>query len=143
VPAEPVPPEEGQLGQTGSRAVANSSLGGTVSVNGVQVVATSARANAQGPRPAADGYELYTVDLRLENQTAQPLTYEQSDFILVDRRGNESTAICGGVEPAIASGELDPGAAIEGVVTFEVPERFRADRLVVLVDGARVGFQLR
>jgi hypothetical protein len=143
LPREPVPPEEGQLSQGGSRAIANSSLGGTVSVNGIQAVATSARPDAPGPRPAPAGYQLYTVDLRLENQSAQPLTYELSDFILVDRRGNEATAICGGVEPAITRGDLAPGDALEGVVTFEVPERFRADRLVVLVNGARVGFQMR
>jgi hypothetical protein len=143
LPREPVPPEEGQLSQGGSRAIANSSLGGTVSINGIQAVATSARPDAQGPRPSPAGYQLYTVDLHLENQSAQPLTYELSDFILVDRRGNEATAICGGVEPAITRGDLAPGDALEGVVTFEVPERFRADRLVVLLYGARVGFQLR
>jgi hypothetical protein len=140
LPAEPVEPEQGQLSQGGSRAIANSSLGGTVSVNGVQMSATSARANAQGPRPAAEGYQFFTVDLRIENQTAQPLTYEPSDFILVDRRGREATAICGGIKPAIARGELAPGTGTEGVVTFEVPERFRAERFVALVNGARVGF---
>ena len=88
LPNEPVPAREGQLGQGGSRTIANSSLGGTVNVNGVQAVATSARPDAQGPRPAAEGYQLYTIDLRLENQTAQPVNYELSDFILVDRRGN-------------------------------------------------------
>jgi hypothetical protein len=143
LPRDPVPAEEGQLSQGGSRAVANSSLGGTVSVNGVQAVATAARADAQGPRLPPAGYQLYTVDVRLENQTAQPLTYELSDFILVDRRGNEATAICGGVEPAVTQGELVPGAALDGVVTFEVPERFRADRFVVLINGARAGFQVR
>jgi hypothetical protein len=143
LPVDPVPPQEGQLGQGGSRAMANSSLGGTVNVNGIQAVATSARPNAQGPRPAAEGYQLFTVDLHLENQTAQSVNYELSDFILVDRRGNEATAICGGIEPAITRGELTPGTGIDGVVTFEVPERFRADRFVILVDGARVGFQLR
>jgi hypothetical protein len=140
LPAEPAEPGAGQLSQGGSRAVANSSLGGTVSVNGVQMVATSARANAQGSRPPAEGYAFFTVDLRIENQTAQPLTYELSDFILVDRRGREATAICGGIEPAITRGEVAPGAGVEGVVTFEVPERFRAERFVALVDGARVGF---
>ena len=142
-PAEPVPAAEGQLAQVGSRTIASSSLDGTVSVNGVQLVATSARPDAQGPRPAAEGYQFYTVDLRITNDTADPLAYELGDFVLVDRRENEATAICGGVEPAITRGELEPGSGIEGVVTFEVPERFRAERLVVLVNGARVGFQLR
>lgn len=140
LPAAPVEPDQGQLGRGGSRAIANSSLGGSVSVNGVQVSATSARANAQGPRPAAEGYEFVTVDLRIENQTAQPLRYEPVDFILVDRRGRETTAICGGIEPAIARGELAPGTGIDGVLTFEVPERFRPERFVALIDGARVGF---
>jgi hypothetical protein len=143
LPVEPVPPEQGQLSQGGARAVANSSLGGTVSVNGITVVATAAQPGATGPRPVPAGYQLYTVDLRIENQTAQPLTYKLSDFILVDRRDNEATAICGGVEPAITSGELAAGSGIDGVVTFEVPEGYRAVRFVVLVNGARAGFNLR
>lgn len=143
LPVDPVPAAEGQLSQGGSRAVANSSLGGTVNVNGVQVIATTARPNAEGPRPAPSGYELYTVDLQVENQTAEPLAYDLSDFLLVDRRGSEATAICGGIEPAITRGELAAGAGMEGVVTFEVPAKFRAERFVFLVNGARVGFLLR
>jgi len=143
LPVEPVPPEQGQLSQGGTRAMANSSLGGTVSVNGVTVVATSAQPNATGPRAVPAGYQLYTVNLRIENQTAQPLPYELSNFILVDRKGNEATAICGGVEPAITRGELAAGNGIDGVVTFEVPEGYRAVRFVVLVNGARAGFNLR
>ncbi len=143
LPVEPVPPEQGQLSQGGARAVANSSLGGTVSVNGVTVVATSAQPNATGPRTVPAGYQLYTVNLRIENQTAQPLPYELSNFILVDRKGNEATAICGGVEPAITRGELAAGNGVDGVVTFEVPEGYRAARFVVLINGARAGFNLR
>jgi len=143
LPVEPVPPDQGQLSQNGARAVANSSLGGTVSVNGVTVVATSAQPAATGPRPVPAGYQLYTVNVRIENQTAQPLTYELSNFVLVDRKGNEATAICGGVEPAITRGELAAGNGIDGVVTFEVPEGYRATRFVVLVNGARAGFNLR
>lgn len=143
VPAEPVPAAEGRLAQAGSRTMANSSLGGTVSVNGVRLVATSARPDAEGPRPTTDGYRFFTVDLRIANDTTEPLTYELGDFVLLDHRDNEATAICGGAEPAITRGELEPGSEVEGIVTFEVPERFRAERLVVLVDGARVGFRLR
>jgi hypothetical protein len=143
LPAEPVPAEEGQLARAGSRAAATSSLGGTVSVNGVRVIAAAARADAPGPRPAAEGFAFFTVDLRLANETEQPLSYEPSDFILIDRRGRELTAICGGIEPSIARGEARPGEEIAGVVSFEAPERFRAERFVVLVDGARVGFDLR
>jgi hypothetical protein len=143
VPTAPVPASQGRLRQGSTRAVANSTLGGTINVNGIGVVATAAHAGAEGARPPADGYQFVTVDLQIANQTAQPLDYELSDFILLDRRENEATAICGGVEPAITRGQLAPGATLSGIVSFEVPEKFRAERLVILLGGARAGFLLR
>ncbi|MFN8591638.1 MAG: DUF4352 domain-containing protein [Thermomicrobiales bacterium] len=143
LPLAPVEPEEGRLNQINSRAVANASLGGNVSVNGVEISATSARAGAQIGRQAAEGFQFFTVELALRNNSGDVLTVQPGDLLLVDRKQRESSALCSGAEPVIADVELAPGESLDGIVTFQIPERFRPERLVVLVNGAIVGFNLR
>lgn len=136
---------EAEDGRTrgGASAVANSSLGGVVTVNGIRVEAFNTRADAEveGVDAPAEG-NLFAVEIAVENGTERALGYQPSDFVLVDPDGRELSAACGGVEPAIAIGELAPGEALEGWVTFVLPEEFEPERFVFLAADARVGFEL-
>ena len=138
---ELVEAEQGRT-QGGASAVANSSLGGVVTVNGVRVEAFNVRPDAEiEAAPPADG-SLFAVELAVGNNTERPLTYQPSDFILVDGDGQELSASCGGVEPGITAGEIAPGDAIEGWITFVLPDDFSPERFVFLAADARVGFDL-
>lgn len=141
-PATSVPAASGRT-TGGGGAVANSSLGGTVVVNGVRVVASQARIDAESPRPLTEGTQLVSVDLAIENMTNGPLGYQPADFVLVGQDGTELVAVCGGTEPSITAGELVAGETIEGWVSFIIPEGFDPERFVYLVGGTtsvRVGF---
>ena len=54
-----------------------------------------------------------------------------------------STTICGGVEPAIAGGELKPGESAQGWVTFQAPNNFAPAKFMFYASGATIGFTLR
>lgn len=141
--APTVPTEPGQgRAERGGNAVANSSLGGSVTVNGIQVQAFQIRPNAEGVATAAPDQMLTAINVAIGNQTDHNVTFDLPDMVLVDAEGREVSAICGGVEPAITQGELAPGEAIEGWVTFQAPADFVPVRFVFLVDNARIGFNL-
>jgi len=127
--------------QRGGSARANSSLGGNVTANGVRISATDTRPDAAVENAPAEG-SVYAVQVEIENGTNASLAYQPSDFVLVADDGRELSASCGGLEPAIAAGELAPGEAIDGWVSFVVPEDFTPERFVVLTANARVGFEL-
>lgn len=129
----------------GGGAVANSSLGGTVTVNGVQVQALSVRRDAEGETAPAAGSSYLAVEVTIGNGSDGTLGYEPTHFLLVDDGGQELAAVCGGVEPAITGGELAAGDETEGWVSFAVPAGFEPERFVYLVEGStrtRVGFGL-
>jgi hypothetical protein len=140
-PTTPTEPGQGRADR-GGNAVANSSLGGSVTVNGIQVQAFQIQPNAEGVVAPAEGQALTAIDVALTNQTDHNVTFGPQDMILVDAEGREVSAICGGVEPAITEGELAPGESIEGWVTFQAPADFVPVRFVFLVDNARIGFNL-
>ena len=127
----------------GASAVANSSLGGVVSVNGLKLQAVDV--NEGQMQTASDGTGMRTLSLELsvENQTKRPIRFDPSDFVLVDADGYELIAGCAGPEPSIASAEVGRGESVHGWVTFLVPEGFAAQRVVILTANARVGFTLR
>jgi hypothetical protein len=139
---EVTPADQGRTGRGGG-AVANSSLGGTVTVNGIRAQAHGARSDVEGTRAPAADHRFYAVEATIANQTDRPLAYDLVDFVLVDDQGRELTAICGGAEPAITRGELAPGDEVEGWITFQVPVDFTPTRFVYLVDSAKIGFNLR
>lgn len=126
----------------GASAVANSSLGGVVTVNGIRVQAFNARPDAEVEGAAPSEGSLYAVEVEIANDGRRPLPYQPSDFVLVDGDGNELSASCGGVEPGITSGEIAAGEAVSGWVTFVVPDGFAPERFVFLGPDARVGFGL-
>lgn len=140
-PTTPTEPGAGRADR-GGNAVANSSLGGSVTVNGIQLQAFQIRPNAEGVvAPAAD-QSLTAIDVALTNNTDHNVTYDVPDLVLVDAEGREVPAICGGVEPAITQGELAPGESVEGWVTFQAPADFVPARFVFLIDNSRIGFNL-
>lgn len=140
-PTTPTEPGMGRADRGGS-AVANSSLGGSVTVNGIQLQAFQIRPNAEGAVAPAPEQTLTAIDIAIGNQTDHNVTFDLPDLVLVDAEGREVAAICGGVEPAITQGELAPGEAVEGWVTFQAPADFVPVRFVFLVDNARIGFNL-
>jgi hypothetical protein len=140
-PTTPTEPGAGRA-ERGGNAVANSSLGGSVTVNGIQVQAFQIQPNAEGVAAPAEGQSFTALDVALTNQTDHNVTFGLQDMVLVDAEGREVSAICGGVEPAITEGELAPGDSIEGWVTFQAPADFVPVRFVFLVDNARIGFNL-
>jgi len=138
----PTEPERSGRADRGASAVANSSLGGVVAVNGLVMQAFDVVVDAEGERPPAPGQKLVAVELAIENDGRRAIRFDLSDFVLVDASGREVTAICGGVEPALERVEVGRGEVAEGWVTFQVPEEFEAERFVVLAPSARVGFEL-
>lgn len=140
-PTTPSEPGEGRA-ERGGNAVANSSLGGSVAVNGIQVQAFQIQPNAAGVAAPAPGQQFTAINVAITNQTGEVVTFRPQDLVLVDAEGREVSAICGGVEPAIAEGELAPGETIEGWVTFQAPAEFEPVRFVFLAANARIGFNL-
>ncbi|MCC6314037.1 MAG: DUF4352 domain-containing protein [Thermomicrobiales bacterium] len=138
----PTTPSAGGRSNRGAGAVANSSIGGTVSVNGVKVQALQTRENVKGARPAAEGASLFAVELTVENGARKPVSFALSDFILTDAQGQEVTAICGGVDPAFTQADIAGGESVDGWVTFQIPDGFVPERVVVLAPNARVSFTL-
>jgi hypothetical protein len=133
---------EGDQGRTrgGASAVANSSLGGVVTVNGLRVEAFNVRPDAEVEGVDPGEGTLFAVELAVENGTERAISYQPGDFVLVDGEGRELSASCGGLEPVIAAGELAPGDSLEGWVTFVLPDDFEPERFVFLAADARVGF---
>jgi uncharacterized protein DUF4352 len=127
----------------GSGAVANSSLGGVVNVNGIRVQAQQVRPNASGTRAPASGNTLIAIQMTIDNQSNRPLDFALTDFALTDARGREVAPICGGVEPAITGGELKPGESAQGWVTFQAPNNFAPTKFMFYASGATIGFTLR
>lgn len=123
-------------GDGGGITRARSSLpSGVTNVNGVAVQGVQARLDAEGTG-AADGSSYVAVELTIENRTEDDLAYEPEHFVLTDEEGRELPAVCGGVEPAITTGVLAPGEAVEGWVSFLVPEGFEPDQINYLVNGS-------
>ncbi len=125
---------------SGGASVAISSVGGTVTVNGIVVRALQTRFDDEDDGPAS-----VAVELAIENSSRSTLGFEPPHFLLQDERGRSLPAVCGGEEPALTSGDLAPGESITGWVNFLVPERFEPDRFVYLVGGSpgvRVGFRI-
>lgn len=141
--AAPSVAESGGRANRGAGAVANSSLGGVVSVNGLRIEATQARDRADGARPAAEGQSWFAVELMVENGARRPVSFALADFVLVDVAGNELTAVCGGADPMFPLAEIGRNDAAEGWVSFQVPADFQPQQLVVLAPNARVGFDVR
>lgn len=138
-PAKPQKPKVPR----GGNAVANSSIGGVVNVNGIAVQAQQVRPNATGTRPPAAGQSFLAVQLTIENRSNRPLDYTLDDFALVDAKGREVPPVCGGVDPAITSGTVAAGETLEGWVTFQVPSNFTPTRVVFSASNALVGFNFR
>lgn len=138
---ELVEPDQGRT-RGGASAVANSSLGGVVTVNGIRVQAFNSRPDAEVEGVTPDEGSFYAVEVEIENDGQRPLRYQPSDFVLVDADGQELSAGCGGVEPVVESGEIAPGEAVSGWVTFVLPDGFEPTRFVFLGPDARVGFDL-
>ena len=138
----PTEPERSGRSQRGASAVANSSLGGVVAVNGLRMQAFDVVEDAEGVQPPAAGFSLVAVELAIENEGRRSVRFGPSDFVLVDKSGQEVIAICGGVEPSVAQVDVGRREAAEGFVTFQVPEGFVPEQLVILAPGARVGFNL-
>lgn len=130
-------------GQGGTSATV--SLGGTTTVNGVRVSATGLQQDAEGMLPLQETDVLLAVEVDLRNQTAGDLTYSTGDFRLTLDDGREFAAACGGVEPAIVSGQLASSDSVHGWVSFAVPSDATPVRFTYLVGGSpgvRAGFKL-
>ena len=138
----PTEPERGGRVDRGASAVATTSLGGVTAVNGLLLQAFDVVDGAEGERLPAPGQKLVAVELAIENEARRSVRFDLADFVLVDASGQEVTAICGGVEPALGRVEVGRGEAVEGWVTFQVPEGFEPERFVVLAPAARVAFML-
>lgn len=136
-------PERAGRSTRGANAVANSSLGGVVSVNGLRLQAVDV--NQSDSRKLADGSAVsdLSVELSIGNQTRKPVRFDPTDFVLVDADGYELVAGCGGPDPSLAQAEVGKGEELDGWVTFLVPEGFAPQKLVILAGNARVGFTLR
>jgi len=136
--AAPPTPERAGRASRGARAVANSSIGGVVSVNGLRMQAVDVDENVL---PGA-GASL-AVEISVDNQTRRPVKFQPTDFVLVDADGYEIPASCAGPEPILAQAEIGRNESVEGWITFAIPEGFVPQKVVVLAADARVGFALR
>jgi hypothetical protein len=142
-PSAPPMPERAGRSTRGASAVANSSLGGVVSVNGLRLQALDVNESQPISSPGGGRAIEWSVELQVENQTRRPIRFDPVDFVLVDADGYELVAVCAGPEPSLANTEVGRGEAVDGWVTFIAPEDFQPQRLVVVTANARVGFSLR
>jgi hypothetical protein len=63
-----------------------------------------------------------SIDVSIKNTGTKPIGYNPFYFKLKSADNREYTATIGGVDPALKSGDHQPGEASRGWVTFEVPE---------------------
>lgn len=131
----PAPPSERETsgGVTSARVGLS---GGSTSINGIRVAGIQSREEGD----SEDGRRL-AVELEVENQTEGELLLDPSYFVLLDGRGRQIPAVCGGIEPSLVGQELAGGEAAQGWVTFLLPERFSPRQVVYFVNGS-AGLQI-
>lgn len=139
-PAAPVAVASGGQSNRGAGVVANTSLGGRVTANGIVLQTLQTLPGAAGVRPAATGSSWFAVEVALQNGSGRPVTFTPADFVLVGSDGAEVVAACGGLDPAFPLSEIEDGGVAEGWVSFLVPDGFDPSRVVILAPNARVGF---
>jgi hypothetical protein len=69
----------------------------------------------------AAGTTAIAIELAITNHGQTAVTYRLEDFEVADCNGQVTTAVAGGPEPALGSGELAPGASVQGWVLFTLP----------------------
>ncbi len=110
--------------------------------NGIRVTFLGSDLNAEGTESPATGKRYVAVEVTIENRSDETLRYAPDDFQVTDSAGRAYPAVEGGVDPAITLGELAPGDAIRGWISFEVPEDVEPDRFVYTRQGATMRFGL-
>ncbi len=110
--------------------------------NGVRLTFLDSDLNAQGTEDPGSGKRYVAVEVILENRSNETLRYVPEDFHVTDSGGRAYPAVSGGVDPAVTQGELAPGDAIRGWISFEVPEDAELDRFVYTRPGSTMRFGL-
>lgn len=119
---------------SGSRAVSEQ--------NGIRVTFLGYDLAAEGTGCLAPGEEYTAVEVMIENRSDETLHYELDDFQVTDAAGRAYAAVRGGVEPAITGGELAPGDAIRGWISFQVPADAEPEWFVYTRGGSTTRFGL-
>jgi len=135
-------PTRGSRASRGSSAVANTSLGGVVSVNGLTVRVLDVDRTPDLGTPLPQDAAAIALELELRNDTRRPLRLDPENALLVDADNLELTAICTGPQPSLIPADIAPGETVTAWVTFLAPESFTPSRFVLQTEGARVGFAL-
>jgi len=68
------------------------------------------------------GKKFIAVLIRYENESDQPITYNQFRFSIVDPLSARYEPYLALKEPALGSGTLNPAKSVQGYITFEVPQ---------------------
>ncbi|QQK75249.1 DUF4352 domain-containing protein [Salicibibacter cibarius] len=99
------------------------SVGETVDIDGYMIEVTSVdEVEGEEFESPADGNVFTAVELQLENESDENVSYNPLDFSVQDGSGNiEGTTIVTS-DDELSSGELAPDGETSGTVTFETPE---------------------
>lgn len=82
-----------------------------------------------GNRPRAE-MELISVKVKVANRDAAPFALYRSAFKLALSDRTRAEPLAGGDVPIPYSAAIEPGAELEGSLTFEVPIGTRVDGLI-------------
>ncbi|MDP9369918.1 MAG: DUF4352 domain-containing protein [Chloroflexota bacterium] len=110
--------------------------------NGIRVTFLGSDLDAEGTESLAPGKRYVAVEVTIENRSNETLRYTPDDFQVTDSAGRAYPAVEGGADPAITGGELAPGDAIRGWISFEVPEDADPERFVYTRQGSTMRFGL-
>ena len=117
---------------------------GTVTINGLRLRLLGIDRDPEVATEPA-GSSALAIELSVENLSDEPVRFSLAGVRLIDATGEETERLCGGAEPILTSGELEPGEVARGWVTFPLPETAEPERLVFRVggsDGISVTFSL-
>jgi hypothetical protein len=71
---------------------------------------------------ALEGSAFFDIEVLVENQTGQPISYNPLDFRLVEPGGELVQPSVDALAPALLSGDLQPGEWVRGHIAFPIAE---------------------
>ena len=135
-------PTKGDRSARGASAVANTSLGGVVAVNGLKIRVLDVDRAPSLEAPLPDDTTAVAFKVEFTNDSRRPLRLSPENALVVDADAMELVAICAGPQPSLIPAEIAPGETVTGWITFAIPADFVAQRFVLQSDDVRVGFSL-
>lgn len=81
-----------------------------------------------------EGNKFFIVDVTIENNGAEPKSYNELDFEIQDSVSYIYDSYLSLKEPSLQSGDLQPGRNVRGWITFEIPKNAQGLELIYQPD---------